>query len=129
MRIAKIAATWILQILLGVLFVVLGAAKFGDSSWVRKFAEWGYPSGFYMVVGVLEIAGGLMVLVPRVASYGSLVIMTVMIGATVTHLTHGEMQRVNGPIMFLLLAAAVGWLRRNAALSPTRARGREQAVI
>jgi hypothetical protein len=30
------------------LFVVLGAAKFGDRSWVRKFADWGYPGRFYM---------------------------------------------------------------------------------
>ena len=129
MRIVKIAATWILQILLGVLFVVLGAAKFGDPSWVRRFAEWGYPAGFYVVAGVPEIAGGLMVLVPRVASYGSLVIMTVMIGAALTHLTHGEIQRLSGPIVFLLIAAGVGWLRRNDARSPARARGRGQAVI
>ena len=129
MRIVKIVATWILQILLGVLFVVLGAAKFGDPSWVRRFAEWGYPAGFYMVAGVLEIAGGLMVLVPRVAPYGSLVIMTVMIGAALTHLTHGEIQRLSSPIVFLLIAAGVGWLRRNDARSPARARGRGQAVI
>jgi putative oxidoreductase len=129
MRMVKLAGTWTLQILFGALFVVLGSAKFGDPSWVRKFADWGYPDGFYMVVGVFEIAGGLMVLVPRVASYGALVIATVMIGAALTHLVHGEMQRLSGPLMFLAIAAAVAWLRRSSAARPARTPARKQAVI
>jgi uncharacterized membrane protein YphA (DoxX/SURF4 family) len=112
MRMVKIVGTWTLQVLLGAVFVVVGAAKFGDSGWGRKFAGWGYPDGFYMVVGVLEIVGGLMVLVPRVASYGALLIMVIMVGAALTHLTHGEMHRLVGPAMFLAVGAAVAWLRR-----------------
>ena len=128
MRMVKLAGTWSLQVLLGVLFVVLGVAKFGDPSWARKFAGWGYPDGFYMVVGVLEIAGGLMVLVPRVASYGALTIATVMVGAALTHLTHGETRRLIGPLIFLALAAAVGWLRRASAARPARLPASERAV-
>ena len=108
MRIVELAGTWTLQVLLGALFMVLGAAKFGDPSWARKFADWGYPDGFYMAVGVLEIAAGLMVLVPRVASSGALVIVTVMVGAALTHLVHAETHRLSGPLMFLAIAAAVG---------------------
>ena len=128
MRMVKLAGTWSLQVLLGVLFVVLGVAKFGDPSWARKFAGWGYPDGFYMVVGVLEIAGGLMVLAPRVASYGALTIATVMVGAALTHLTHGETRRLIGPLIFLALAAAVGWLRRASAARPARLPASERAV-
>ena len=129
MRIVRLVGMWTLQVLLGALFVVLGTAKFGDPSWVRKFAGWGYPDGFYMAVGVLEIAGGLMVLVPRVASYGALVIATVMVGAALTHLAHGETQRLIGPLMFLAVAVAVAWLRRRSAARPARMRERKQAVI
>ena len=128
MRMVKLAGMWSLQVLLGVLFVVLGVAKFNDPSWARKFAGWGYPDGFYMVVGVLEIAGGLMVLVPRVASYGALTIATVMVGAALTHLTHGETRRLIGPLIFLALAAAVGWLRRASAARPARLPASERAV-
>ena len=128
MRMVKLAGTWSLQVLLGVLFVVLGVAKFGDPSWARKFAGWGYPDGFYMVAGVLEIAGGLMVLVPRGASYGALTIATVMVGAALTHLTHGETRRLIGPLIFLALAAAVGWLRRASAARPARLPASERAV-
>ncbi len=129
MRIVRLVGMWTLQVLLGGLFVVLGVAKFGDPSWERKFAGWGYPDGFYMAIGVLEIAGGLMVLVPRVASYGALVIATVMVGAALTHLTHAETQRLIGPLMFLAVAAAVAWLRRTSVARPGRMRKREQAVI
>jgi uncharacterized membrane protein YphA (DoxX/SURF4 family) len=129
MRIIKVIGMWTLQILLGALFVVVGAAKFGDPGWARKFAAWGYADSFRIVVGVLEIAGGLMVLVPRVASYGSLLIMTIMVGAAITHLQHGEMQRLAAPLVCLAVAAAVGWLRRSSAISPSRGRGRERAVV
>jgi len=129
MRILKLAGTWTLQALLGALFVVLGVAKFSDPSWARKFAGWGYPDGFYMAVGVLEIAGGLMVIVPRVASYGAVVIVTVMVGAVLTHLVHGETHRLISPLMFLAIAAAVGWLRRMSAARPARTPKPEKAVI
>jgi uncharacterized membrane protein YphA (DoxX/SURF4 family) len=129
MRIIKVIGMWTLQILLGALFVVVGAAKFGDPGWARKFAAWGYADSFRIVVGVLEIAGGLMVLVPRVAPYGSLLIMTIMVGAAITHLQHGEMQRLAAPLVYLAVAAAVGWLRRSSAISPSRGRGPERAVV
>lgn len=129
MRIIKVIGLWTLQILLGALFVVVGAAKFGDPGWARKFAAWGYADSFRIVVGVLEIAGGLMVLVPRVASYGSLLIMTIMVGAAITHLRYGETQRLAVPLAFLFIAAAVGWLRRPSAISPSRGRERERSVV
>ena len=64
MRQVKIIAVWTLQILVGLMFVMLGVMKFQDPSWLRNFARWGYPDGFYMVVGVLEAAGGAAMLVP-----------------------------------------------------------------
>jgi putative oxidoreductase len=121
MRMVKLAGTWTLQVLLGTLFVVLGVAKFGDPSWARKFAGWGYPDGFYMAVGVLEIAGGLMVLVPRVASCGALLIVTVLF--------HGEIRRLSAPLMFVVIAAAVGWLRRTPVASPSRTPAPERAML
>jgi uncharacterized membrane protein YphA (DoxX/SURF4 family) len=129
MRIVKITAVWILQIAFAGLCLLAGTGKFGDPNWVRRFAEWGYPAGAYLVVGVLEIIGGLLILVPRFASYGSLLIMTVMVGAIGTHLTHGEMRRVISPVAFLLIAAGVGWLRRHDAKRVVRAREGERAVI
>jgi putative oxidoreductase len=121
MRFVRLAGTiggWALQVLLGALFILLGAGKFGDPSWERKFARWGYPDGFYMVVGVLEALGGLMLLVPRLTSYAAGMLGIIMIGASLTHVVHGESARVFPPLIYLALLATVGVARRHAAARP-----------
>ena len=119
MRIVRLAGTiglWVLQVLLGALFVVLGAGKFADPTWQRNFARWGYPDGFYMVVGVLEALGGLMLFVPRLTSYAAAMLGIIMLGASLTHLVHGEMRRVAPPLVYLAVLAIVGIARRHAAI-------------
>jgi uncharacterized membrane protein YphA (DoxX/SURF4 family) len=130
MRIVKIIAAWMLRIAFAGLCLLVGTGKIRRPELgARRFAEWGYPAGSHMVVGVLEIIGGVLILVPRSASYGSLLIMTVMVGAIGTHLTHGETRRVISPVGFLLIAAGVGWLRRHDAKPVVRPRKGERAVI
>ena len=81
MRLVKTIALWALQIFIGSMFVLVGVLKFQDPTWVRNFARWGYPDGFYIVVGVLEAAGGAAMLVPRLTTYAALLLITVMAGA------------------------------------------------
>ena len=114
LRVIGTAALWILQLLLAVLFVLIGTAKFGDPSWVRRFAAWGYPDGFYMVVGVLETLGGAMLVWPRLTSYGAALLGVIMIGASLTHAVHGELPRAGVPLACLVLVAIVGGLRRRS---------------
>jgi putative oxidoreductase len=116
MRIVKIIAMWTLQIFIGVMFVLVGVMKFQDPSWARNFGRWGYPDGFYMVIGALEAVGGAAMLVPRLTTYAALLLMTVMVGAVMTHLVYRELQRLPVPLVYLLVVALVGWLRRRSAL-------------
>ena len=109
-------------LLLGTLFVLLGVMKFQDPSWARNFARWGYPDGFYMIVGILEAAGGIGLLIPRLTSYAAALLVAVMAAAAATHLVHGEMQRLAAPVVYLLLIAMVGWRRRASAWRPARRR-------
>jgi uncharacterized membrane protein YphA (DoxX/SURF4 family) len=109
----KAVATWALQILVGLMLILVGVMKFRDPSWVQNFARWGYPNGFYMVVGVLEAAGGVAVLIPSLASYGALLVMGIMCAASLTGLVHGEMKWVAPPIFYLVCCAAIAWLRRS----------------
>jgi putative oxidoreductase len=129
MRYIRIIAVWTLQIFMGLMFVLLGVMKFQDPSWARKFAQWGYPDGFYMVVGVLEAVGGVALLVPRFSTYGAVLLMTVMAGAALTHLVFGEMQRLPVPLVYLLVTALVGWLRRKSALRFRTASTERHAVV
>lgn len=53
-----------------------------------KFVEWGYPSWFRFVVGTGELAGGLMLLIPRYRFVGCLLLTVILEGAIVTHVVN-----------------------------------------
>ena len=50
---------------------------------------WGYGIGFMYFIGVCELAGGLILLVPRVTKYGAMLLAIVMLGAFVTRIVFG----------------------------------------
>lgn len=110
----KIVLSWVLQVLCGLLFVVIGVAKFGDPAWARHFERWGYPSGFFMAVGVVEAIGGLALFWPRTAFHSAVMLMTIMAAAFLTHLRAGETGRLSGPLLYFGVLAAIAWLRRPA---------------
>ena len=115
-RLLGVVVLWLLQILMAVGFVLIGVVKFADPSWARNFARWGYPDGFYMVIGALEAAGGLVLLVPRLTSYVAAMLGVIMIGASLTHWVHGEMARVTPPLMYLAVLIVVGTGRWRSAI-------------
>jgi len=115
-RLVGVIVLWLLQILMAAAFVLIGVVKFADPSWARNFARWGYPDGFYMVVGALEAAGGLALLVPRLTSYAAAMLSVIMIGASLTHWLHGEMARITSPLMYLAVLVIVGVCRRRSAI-------------
>jgi uncharacterized membrane protein YphA (DoxX/SURF4 family) len=113
---AGTVALWVVQILAGAAFVAIGVAKFGSPVWARNFARWGYPDGFYMVIGVLEIAGGLMLLVPKVTSYGAALNAVILAAAAVTlALNHLPMAP---PLIWLPVMILLGVARRGRAWRP-----------
>lgn len=93
---------WMVLTLLSFIFVMLGLSKFaGQSSirWAERFAHWGYPVVLRYVVGVLEIVGGIGLLVPVATRPAAGALMVVMAGALYTHLSHGEVLRVVPPLV------------------------------
>jgi uncharacterized membrane protein YphA (DoxX/SURF4 family) len=75
----------------------------------------GYGTGFLLLIGALEALGGLMVLIPKFATWGAGLIMVVMLGATYTHLSSG----IGSPAMAIasfVVAAIVAWLRKPDAV-------------
>jgi uncharacterized membrane protein YphA (DoxX/SURF4 family) len=106
MQKAKTIALWVLQVLLAVMFNLVGTGKFLDRSWEPRFRAWGYPDHFYQVIGALEALGGLALLVPRLAGFAAAGLMLIMTGAAATHLAHGE-KNWPSPVIFLLLLSVV----------------------
>ena len=110
MKYLKIGGTWILTLLLAVVMVGPGSQKFTSPTWERMFRTWGYPDGFYLVIGAIEVAGGVGLLVPRLASYCAITLSIVMLGASATQVLRGGRNGV-GEIVFALLLAALAWIR------------------
>ncbi len=104
-------ATWILQVLLGALFILVGVGKFQQwDGWTGRFEAWGYAAWFLALIAGLEIVGGVMVLFPRLASFGAALIAVIMVGAAYTHASTGIGSPAN-VVVHLLFCAAVGTLR------------------
>lgn len=108
-------ATWIVQLLLGALFILVGVGKFQEwDGWMSRFEMWGYAAWFLALIAVLEAVGGLLVLVPRLASYGATLIGVIMLGAAYTHATTGigSPTQVALPLLFCAAVAALRWTDR-----------------
>ena len=117
---AATVGIWIVSILLLIGVGPPGVEKLvqPDAMTDRFVNVWGLPAWLVPVQGSVEALGVLLVLVPRFSSYGAVLIFAAMVGATGTHLVHGEMNRFAFPLVFAVLAVLVGWARRRDAIGP-----------
>jgi putative oxidoreductase len=124
MKYLRIGGTWLLQLLLAVLMAGPGTSKFTGPTWERMFRAWGYPDGFYLVIGAIEVIGGICLLIPKLASFSAMLLAAVMAGAAYTQIFRGSRDGV-GEFVFmslLLVLAALRWrdrLRFNRAVAAT----------
>jgi putative oxidoreductase len=118
MRIAKEVALWVVCAFLAYVFLKAGAQKFVESSgWSRAFHFWGFPLWFRILVGATEIAAALLLLYPRTASLGALMIVVVMLGAMATHIVTNRPKQVTSEILPFSLATGVFFGRRKRMFS------------
>jgi putative oxidoreductase len=104
-------ALWVLQVLLALEFAMAGAGKvFGDPAMVEMFATIGIGQWFRYVVGGLEIAGAVGVLIPRLSGPAARGLIGLMAGATLTNvLVLGTSPQL--PIALMLVSVLVAWVR------------------
>lgn len=108
---------WALSLLLISVFIRAGWAKFDDASgWARAFNNWGYPVWFRVLIGVIELAAALLLVWPRTAAYGAVLIIAVMLGGMGTHVfVENRPARVTselGQLIFSSIVLAGRWRRR-----------------
>ena len=104
------AVVWACAIFLAAAFVFAGVLKLDGPSairWGERFVHWGYPANARYVVGVLEILGGLGVLIPKWRRAAAATLVAVMIGALGTHAVHAEFSRLTPPLVLGGLAFLV----------------------
>ena len=108
-------ALWTLQILMGVFFIVASAApKFwGDPFAVQIFTEIGAGQWLRYFIGAVELAGGIGLMVPRLAGPAAVGFMALMVGAGYTQaVVLGQPAMVLTPVIIFVLAAVIAWGRR-----------------
>jgi uncharacterized membrane protein YphA (DoxX/SURF4 family) len=105
---------WVLQAACAAIFIFAGSKKLmADPMMVAVFAKVGIGQWFRVLTGVLEVSGGIGLLLPRFAAAAAAMLACVMAGATVSHLT--VLGGSPGLAVGLLAAClAIAWFRRGA---------------
>lgn len=113
-RRARSGASWTAQVLLAAQFAAGGLLKLtGDPQMTAMFAEIGAGQWLRVLVGVLEVAAAVGLLVPRLARPAAAGLVVLMLGAAATNVLALGTSPVL-PLVFGLLATAVVVLRRSA---------------
>jgi len=109
-------ADWALRAAVAVVYVLFGADKFGSgaSQWVQLFRDIGIGDWFRYFTGVVEVVGGLLVLIPRTALIGLLLLIATMCGAVVILCLLGRIADSIFPAFFLAALVVIAWTRWTA---------------
>jgi uncharacterized membrane protein YphA (DoxX/SURF4 family) len=107
---------WIVSIAVGLLFIASGAGKLANPAGAAKlFAHFGYAAWFVTVIGLVEVLGGIGLLIPRVARWAAIVLGVVMLGAACSHLRVGEWGRVGFTVGLLVALGFIACARGKRA--------------
>ena len=113
-------ALWIVQALLGLIFVITGSFKFfqtrekviaSGGTWAVDFAP-----GIIKTIAAAELISGILVIVPRLSGHGRYLtfagaacIAVIMTGSIYTHIRRKEYKHAIINSVFLLMALFVAW--------------------
>ncbi|HUC67767.1 MAG TPA: DoxX family protein [Stellaceae bacterium] len=97
-----------LPIALGVVMIGAGGVNFAGPASVRQsFARWGYPAGFHRVTGGLEVATGLLLLIPVTSQVGAIASAIILLAAVATLIRHRDWGHLPGAVVLTAAAAAI----------------------
>jgi putative oxidoreductase len=111
------------SILLAVIFLASGGAKLAGLSFeVEAFQRWGYPPWFMYLIGMVEVAGGIGLMVRQLSAAAAAGLSAMMIGAVGTHIVHNEWGMLVLALAIMALAAWRAAVGRNEILGLLRGR-------
>jgi uncharacterized membrane protein YphA (DoxX/SURF4 family) len=74
--------TWLPRVALAMVFLTVGTQKFGERPmWVRIFGQIGLGQWLRYVTGVMQVGGAVLLLIPRAATVGFILVGCTMAGA------------------------------------------------
>ena len=106
-------ATWIVQVVVGLQFVFGGGLKLsGSPVMVDLFSDIGAGQWLRFVVGALEVAGGIGLLIRPLCGLAAAGLVAVMVGAVVTNVAIIN-ENPTLPAVYLVLLAVIAYRRRD----------------
>jgi uncharacterized membrane protein YphA (DoxX/SURF4 family) len=124
-RRARTIALWVLQVLVAFQFAGGGWLKLsGAPVMVDMFATIGAGQWFRILVGTLEIAGAIGLVVPRLAGLGALGLSGLLVGAIATNLFILNADPWIA-ILLLLMSALIAWGRWSQTKQAITIRGQK----
>ncbi|WP_400243204.1 DoxX family protein [Niallia sp. JL1B1071] len=111
----------ILQVILGLGFLMFGFMKLGSKQMVEGFKHYGYPGWFRVFTGLVEIISAVFIIIgiwhETLAAWGGLLIVFTMIGAIITHIKIKDaVKSMMMPIILLLLGFIVFFINFESLL-------------
>lgn len=112
-RFARVALRG-LQVLLALFFGVASAVPklIAHSSAAESFDELGWGSAGMYTIGVLELAGGVALLIPVLQSVAALALSALMVGAFVVQVTVFDGEYAATPLILIVPLVLIAWVRR-----------------
>lgn len=102
------ATDWALRVGVALVFGVFALEKLAGTSWVAIFGAIGLGQGFRYVTGIVQLAGGALLLVPRTARLGGALIASTVLGAIVIHLAVLDTGLAGAAVPAALLPLVIG---------------------
>ncbi|MDA0563918.1 DoxX family protein [Streptomonospora sp. S1-112] len=115
-------ALWVVQVLMAVFFAFASALPklIAHESAVDFFAQMGAGTWFMYLIGVLELAGAVALVVPALSGLSGIALVGLMIGAFITQFVYFDGQNAATPVILGVLAAVVAWGRRDRTAALVR---------
>jgi putative oxidoreductase len=108
----RLITLWTLSGLVALAFVFVGGGKLaGTAAMVDLFDKVGLGQWFRYFTGLLEVAGGIGLLIPRYAFYAAALLTMVMLGAIIAHVAVVGGSPAPAASLFVL-GGIIAWLRK-----------------
>jgi len=98
--------SWLPRVGLGLLFIYIGQTKFDSNphgTWVPVFEKIGLGQWFRYFTGVTQIAGGVLIMIPRTLKIGAALLAGTMAGAVLV-----DILVMHAPFFFIPLLLLMG---------------------
>lgn len=109
---------WVILVITALFFVMAGSQKLmGSEEMVTLFQDLGYFQWFMIAVGLLEVVGAILLLIPRTTQYAAIALGILMIGAIISELQLGNTFKAIMPGQWLIVFILIVYIKRRKKAS------------